>query len=90
MQNEAVPLQWAPVIGVTAAIVSIIVGAAVAYLRLFINNSLNAHEKALMEHIDEKFALKELMIEKFDSLERNLNVRFAAIEGRIEALERRT
>lgn len=71
------------------AIVAVIVGAAVAYLRLFVRGEIHAANVEVMDHIDNKFALKEMMVARFDGLEANLAIRFGAIEGRIEALERR-
>lgn len=63
---------WPAIVGVAVTLTVTIVGASTAYLTLFINNKLNAHEKAILNHIDEKFALKELMEEKFKRVEDRL------------------
>lgn len=63
---------WPAVIGVTLAIVSAVVGASTAYLSLFIKNKLSEHEDRILEHIDKKFALKEIMQERFNRVNERL------------------
>lgn len=87
---EQTSTNWTAIAAVTVTVIMATIGAAVGYLRLFIRSEIGSSNKEIMAHIDGKFALKELMTEKFDSLETNINIRFSAIEGRLEALERRT
>lgn len=80
---------WPAFIGVTLGLVSAIVGVAVAYLRLFIRGENAELKEEILNHIDQKFALKEIMLEKFAHLEKSMDVRFSGIEARIKTLEDR-
>lgn len=77
-----------PTVGIILAGTSIIVGAAVAYLTLFVKGKIADSEDKILTHIDEKFALKELMLQKFEAMEKNNEVQFKAFDGRMSAIER--
>jgi hypothetical protein len=96
MEEAITNTNWPAILGVAVLIASTTVGVMFAYLRLFIRNEIQASNQKVMEHIDEfrqdvdaKFALKELMIEKFQNLDNSMKTQFGALEGRIAALERR-
>jgi hypothetical protein len=83
------PTNWPAIIGTGIAVVSFIVGVAVAYLRLFIRGEISASKDEILTHIDQKFALKELMVEKFANLEKSMDLRFCSLEARMRAMEER-
>lgn len=56
MQTESVT--WLQMAGSTLGIVSVVVGAGIAYLRLFVRNEINGAVKELKEGIDDTFARK--------------------------------
>lgn len=78
-ESVSASTNWPAIIGVTLAIVSAVVGASTAYLSLFIKNKLNEHKDEILDHIDKKFALKEIMEEKFG----RVNERIHNLENRI-------
>jgi hypothetical protein len=49
---------WLQMAGSTLGIVSVVVGAGVAYLRLFVRNEINGAVKDLVAGIDDTFARK--------------------------------
>ncbi len=78
-------LNWASIVGVTLALASAVVGAATAFLSLFIDRKLVSHKEQILNHIDERFALKELMEEKF----KHLTEKVSNIERELETVAKR-
>jgi len=78
--QSTMEVNWPSIIGVTLALAGTVVGASTAYLSLFIDRKLAMHKEQIFNHIDDRFALKDLMEEKFkhlgekiSSLERDLD-----------------
>jgi hypothetical protein len=60
---------WLQMAGSTLGIVSVVVGAGVAYLRLFVRNEINGAVKDLVAGIDDTFARKT----ELDEIRRRLD-----------------
>lgn len=78
-------INWTSIIALTFTAVSLVVGAATAYLRLFVGNKINDMSTAILKHIDEKFALKEIMQTEL----RQVNTSIAKLELRLDKFENR-
>jgi phosphopantothenate synthetase len=65
-------INWAAV-NTAIAIISGVVVAAAAYLRMFIKGEISVMERNIMEKIESKFSTKELVQEKLTNIERRLN-----------------
>ena len=79
-------LNWASIIGVTLALAGMVVSASTAFLSLFIDRKLVSHKEQILNHIDERFALKELMEEKF----KNLTEKVGNIERELDTVAKRS
>ena len=71
-------------IGTVLAIVGAVVGGSTAYLRLFVGEQTAALRREIGSDIEEGFARKDLMEEKF----RAVGERLDAIFDRLEDIER--
>lgn len=78
-------INWTSIISITFTAVSLVVGIATAYLRLFVGNKINDMKDAVLKHIDEKFALKELVQTEL----RQVNNSISKIESRLDKFENR-
>lgn len=77
-------------VGVLAALVALINGAAVYVMRLEIRSSIAHNNEALIEKINDSYLKSEvaqLQFEQIATVQRALEARLAAIELRIETLE---
>lgn len=59
-------------IGSIGGLMALIVGAAVVYLRLFVAQEIGKSEDSIKEHIDRKYANKEIMNLRLDGIESRL------------------
>lgn len=62
-------LNWTSILSVTVALVTFLTGAMTGVLSLFIDNKLNRHKNEIIQHIDQKFALKETIDLRFKNME---------------------
>ena len=84
---DVMEINWVSIVVATFSITATIVGAATAYLRLFVAAQLHLNTEALKRHVDDKFALKELVENKIadnkDDI-REIKAEIILIKGKLE------